>query len=428
LDAVGTRLLFLGDLGFAMGFFQRRKLTQELIDQWNDRIEKSSPPTTVVQRREREDVQKQVKEYKVAYEHSEFDGADRYARALNTFFCAMFYSPIWPGAAFLGLIGLCMQYGIDKYMMLRWNKQPSRPLNQFGATRSLRILHYYLPIGFATSFFIFLLPSFADKKRAFYWFLYFLAPAGVLIVLPRSFLRTVLGFKMFVYAESEETLKRRKSAGENGGRMVDYYTAQHMWPKEMKYHMDQFLYKTLGPSKNPEILVPEESHVADVSDFSTTVGRVTTVGSVTSRVTSQGVAATETQGDMSGQATEDKRLAWRVAGGKAKNLARTTRMAQAGHAASLSDKLAHSASSIWQWERSTDKEEPEDSAGKWENYPREVQTMIENRYQSCLNRKGNPRLELTLENDHHHVTLDFNKMTQRGYGGKIRRLRRIESE
>jgi len=41
----------------------------------------------------------------------------------------------------------------------------------------------------------------------------------------------------------------------------DYYIAQHMWSREMKYHKDQFLYKALPEEKNPEMLKHTEDRV-----------------------------------------------------------------------------------------------------------------------------------------------------------------------
>merc|ERR1711956_180492 len=46
---------------------------------------------------------------------------------------------------------------------------------------------------------------------------------------------------------------------------TDYYRAQYMWPKEMKYHMDQFLYKQLheaNKEENPEFLDPKKNHAS----------------------------------------------------------------------------------------------------------------------------------------------------------------------
>jgi len=52
----------------------------------------------------------------------------------------------------------------------------------------------------------------------------------------------------------------------------DYYQAQHMWSKEMKYHKDQFIYKNLPEAKNPEMLSAGVAAVTKADDMKESYG------------------------------------------------------------------------------------------------------------------------------------------------------------
>jgi hypothetical protein len=55
----------------------------------------------------------------------------------------------------------------------------------------------------------------------------------------------------------------------------DYYKAQYMWSKEMKYHKDHFLYKCLTEAKNPEMLTQGDTSAVRIDDIKDSYGAAT---------------------------------------------------------------------------------------------------------------------------------------------------------
>jgi hypothetical protein len=58
----------------------------------------------------------------------------------------------------------------------------------------------------------------------------------------------------------------------------DYYSAQYMWSKEMKYHKDHFLYAKLPEKLNPEFLNQGTSYVTKIDDVKGSYGDATAEG------------------------------------------------------------------------------------------------------------------------------------------------------
>ncbi|CAE8628992.1 unnamed protein product [Polarella glacialis] len=85
-----------------------------------------------------------------------------------------------------------------------------------------------------------------------------LLPAVVLILVPKRYLASKLQFMTkWVLPQSDN---HRASARSRGGladqTQQDYYQAQYMWPKELKYHKSHFVYALLPEEQNPENLEP----------------------------------------------------------------------------------------------------------------------------------------------------------------------------
>merc|ERR1712072_1322609 len=150
--------------------------------------------------------------------------------------------------------------------LLRWYKRPQRPYNARLAEFSLRMVKYVGPLGLSVAFFFFLSPSWDDKGQVFKPFLLSLIVAGITIFVPTALLRTLLGLRCVL---------QEKSFTQIDDDTDDYYKAQYMWSKEMKYHKDHFLYKCLGDKVNPEFLSPEVESVVEIDDLKGTYGAAT---------------------------------------------------------------------------------------------------------------------------------------------------------
>jgi len=258
MDAVITRLFFLVDIEYWMGFWTRWRLTEEEVEKLNRTLFENIEQKTPEQDEEIEALRDKVQRLKEAFQPGELDNPDRYARALTTFLVCIFYAPLVTLAPLIGIIGLLLQYCIDKPMLLRWAKR-GKPQNAVLAMWSLRVVQYFAPLGLSIAFFIFLTPSFKHyqtvRNRAFLGVLMSL----ILILAPMRLLRTIFGCCIWSWT-ARKIRDRRKSSQKSRlhqDASNDYYQAQFMWPKEMKYHLDHFLYKGIDKSKNPEMLREE---------------------------------------------------------------------------------------------------------------------------------------------------------------------------
>merc|ERR1712216_723620 len=97
-------------------------------------------------------------------------------------------------------------------------------------------------------------------------FLLSLIVAAIMLFVPSALLRTLLGLRC---------LMRRQSytMTDDGGE--DYYQAQYLWSKDMKYHKDHFLYKCLSEALNPEFLSPGTDVTLKIDDLKGSYGDAT---------------------------------------------------------------------------------------------------------------------------------------------------------
>ena len=58
------------------------------------------------------------------YEGTEIDLADKYAQVTKTIMLTFFYAYLLPLGVIIGILGLIVQYWIEKIMLLRRDKQP----------------------------------------------------------------------------------------------------------------------------------------------------------------------------------------------------------------------------------------------------------------------------------------------------------------
>lgn len=265
--AVFQPLMFLLDIKYYLvGHFKRKKLTDDQLSEWNSVRQNQTKPTTkaerVMMQRKMAQVEKQIQNMKKNFEPSELEMTKRYAYAVRTFVCCILYCPLMPAISLVGIVGLGVQYWVDKYMLLRWHKRPMEPYAGEQAIWSLMFLRYSLALFLPVATFLFIHPSWKERDNVLAWLWPSLALAVIFCVVPLSVSRTLLclrwlpglrgsGFKVMDSNEDNE----------------DYYKAQHLWTKEMKYHKSQFLYAMVPEAQNPEILKPGVSDVLKPNDL-----------------------------------------------------------------------------------------------------------------------------------------------------------------
>jgi hypothetical protein len=271
-DAIVPPLFFYLDIKYQCKRRYRRKLKQDRIDAWNEKLRHNSGAAKE-EEAARNQVRAEVEQFKRVHEPSEMDYPRRYANALNTFFCTLFFSPVLPWAPSIGIVGLTVQYWIDKYLLLRWYKRPKRAYSARLAEWSLRMVKMVGPLGFSIAFFFFLSPSWKEKGQVFQAFLLSLMVAAIMIVVPSSILRTLLGLRCLL--RKTGVRKTLKGPGSDDAGNEDYYNAQYTWSKEMKYHKDHFLYRFLSEAVNPEMLSPEADGDLKLSDLKDSYGAAT---------------------------------------------------------------------------------------------------------------------------------------------------------
>lgn len=246
LTAVLQPLLQVVDFKYLInGCLKRRKLTDEKLKAF-DEVMHRGPPKSKEEAQEQALVKAQIAYFKKAYEPSELDMIRRYAMAVRTFICALYYTPLMPIIALQGVVGIAVQYCVDKYLLVRWVKRPSIPMARTQAMQSLQFIRLAVSVlPFAV--WIFLHPSWDNKGTVVYWMLVSFIPSVGLCIIPLGLAHRILFFPC-------DLLRGTQVAAEDS--RGDYYTAQHMWSKDMKYHKSHFLYAGLPESKNPEMLKP----------------------------------------------------------------------------------------------------------------------------------------------------------------------------
>mmetsp|Transcript_52582 Transcript_52582/g.118380 ORF Transcript_52582/g.118380 Transcript_52582/m.118380 type:complete len:1132 (-) Transcript_52582:28-3423(-) len=269
-------------------YFKRRKLTDEKIQEWNAEL-KGPPPTTAEAKKKRQAVNAEIAAFKRVFEPSDIRPPRRYANALKSFISCTCFMPVLPITPLIGVAALCLQYAVDKYLILRCYKRPARPSSAALAKGSLVLLKSTTPLLLGLASFCFLTPSFQEKDRMLQLFgIVCLIALGVAVT-PVSVLRTALGLRLVL---------RRETFQGTSAESEDYYKAQYGWPKEFKYHKDHFLYKLLPEDKNPEFLTPE-SAATKAAEVSATYGASAGAAILASSMAAAGagaVAAASTAG------------------------------------------------------------------------------------------------------------------------------------
>lgn len=264
IDAILPPFIFFIDLKYRIRYKQRRMLTQERMNGWNETVGRiGAQPRTPAEAAELSEVKQQINVFKAAFEPSMMDNPRRYANAMNSFLCTLLFSPIFPIAPAIGLVGITLQYWMDKYLLLRWYRRPKRPYNMRLAQWSLRYLKYVSLIGLSIFFLVFLLPTWQDNDQIMRPFMISIGVAAVMVLVPSTVFRTLLGLRCLLRVQGFE----EKHDGRD-----DYYNAQHLWSTEMKYHKDHFLYKCLPEAKNPEILRPDVDAALKAEDLKSSYG------------------------------------------------------------------------------------------------------------------------------------------------------------
>eukprot|EP00928_Gymnodinium_smaydae_P079697 TRINITY_DN63555_c0_g1_i1.p1 TRINITY_DN63555_c0_g1~~TRINITY_DN63555_c0_g1_i1.p1 ORF type:complete len:967 (+),score=173.51 TRINITY_DN63555_c0_g1_i1:69-2969(+) len=280
MDATVTRFMFMNDSQYAKNAWFRRKVTQEKLDSWSSEIASAlaeaggnnGDPALVKQHAAATarllDVQSEVEEYKGYFEPSTIDNPERYARMLTTFFCSILYVPLFPVAPLLGFVGLSLQYGVDKFLLLRWYKRPHYQ-NATLPLGTLKAIGHVAPQLVGLSSLFFLMPLWRDQQKILTHFALVAASSLVFSLLPLSW-----WISLFCSCCCSRTV--RKSTRDF---LHDYYEAQHLWSRSQKYHTDHFIYKELPISKNPELLkrgVDADNTVEDIQQiFALSVERAT---------------------------------------------------------------------------------------------------------------------------------------------------------
>lgn len=231
----------LVDIGWRMKSFKRKRLTDAKLEEWNQ-VVRQGPPKSKEQAEAYRSVVREVETFKLAFSPSELRYTRRFAIALKTFIACLLYMPLCPFVSLIGFVGIFLQYWVDKYVLLKWAKRPTRPMGCELPLHSLKLMKYSVPVLFSLTTFMFLTPSFEDKTSAYNNFIVMIVfSACFSLLLPIS--AWVKPFaRCFVNAEHVSDM--------------DYFQAQHTWTKEMKYHKDQFVYKRLPEAVNPEMLSP----------------------------------------------------------------------------------------------------------------------------------------------------------------------------
>jgi len=236
------------------------KITDEELEKWNKMAERQVAVKGKFSKEEQQEFnqcQARIDMFRKMHEPSEADMTKPFAYAINIFVCCILYCPLVPAVSLFGIFALGMQYWVDKYLVVRVVRRPTIPLNSLQAMQSLAFMRYLVLLGLPSCTLLFLSPSWKNKDDILAWFIISLVPALSFCVVPLSVARTLLLLRCLLS-------RRRVQVSEDD--KDDYYKAQHMWPREFKYHKSHFLYKGLPDSKNPEFLKPGVRSIVNVDE------------------------------------------------------------------------------------------------------------------------------------------------------------------
>jgi len=163
-------------------------------------------------------------------------------------------------APLLGFLGLLVQYGIDKFLLLRYFQRPTVIQNQYEANKAMDHVGTILLPGLPLFMVVFLGPSWESGLSGMTWPCRFaLIPAALFFLFKMPLETCTAAMGSWV-----QCLIPNRGVGVGallGAGGDDYYRVQHMWPPDWKYHKTHFLYEDLPEEINPEILEPETSDV-----------------------------------------------------------------------------------------------------------------------------------------------------------------------
>jgi len=184
------------------------------------------------------------------WEPSEFYSTRQYSTALQTFIACSVFQPVMPQALLFSLAGVALQYGIDKWMLLRVHKRPSFPEGPGLAYTCLLLVRIFVSLTLPIAAYFFLRPSVVKDDLLTLPLILGLLFAVLAALMPDRLQRGIVCTCCYMKR------MRFSQVADGSADEIDYYQAQYFWPKSMKYHKAHLLYKELPHSINPENLSP----------------------------------------------------------------------------------------------------------------------------------------------------------------------------
>jgi len=122
-DGVFVHFLYFFDIAWVFQGCERRRVTKAKLANWTRGITANTPPTTKEHLEKLKLIKEEIQTCKLAFEPDESDNAERFASAINSFLVCLIFTPVIPWLPLLGLLGLFVQYRIDMFFLLRWQKK-----------------------------------------------------------------------------------------------------------------------------------------------------------------------------------------------------------------------------------------------------------------------------------------------------------------
>jgi hypothetical protein len=284
----------------------------------------------------------------------------------------------------------------------------------------------------ATTYWYALLPSWKQKQDVTAFFLPALLVAVGLAVIPVSVLKTLLGVRILFWRKGTKVANLDES-------LNDYYRAQYMWSKSMKYHHDHFLYKRLPERLNPEFLKPDEDHTTKLADVKTSFGAA---GAAQADETVDDDAKHKGFRTRKGQVPQGRRRRRGKGGGKGGKGRNSGKGHDSGDQVKPYSAVGSDSDTAGAVATDSDVDgapplppppttqvswEFNHGEGKWSKFAAQHQEEVERGFQEWKHRGGAPRLKIEVEKGGStiRVSLDFGRLTQMVHG-KVRPIRRLE--
>jgi hypothetical protein len=418
-------LFQFGDLKYYMSGYKRRKLNDELIDRLRDGAkfynENALTKDNVDNFKSfKAEYTLNMKFFKKAFETSDMDMKRRYAYAVRTFVCCMYYCHLVPFICVIGIVGITVQFWVDKWMLLRWYQRPPVTQGKAQAEMSLQFLRF-ATLLMPVAMWFFLTPSFKSSGTVVKWMLFSYAPAVGTCILPLSAMR-------WIFFAPCRGRGLQKICDEPADTREDYYQAQFMWPKNQKYHKTHSLYAGLPESINPEMLSEKVSAATKAGDVQKSYGASAAAAATAASSEAEGVKLADgtTVGADSGTASEPA-----AAPASTPTVAGAPTAGADDGGPTLVKPVAETppsavAGATW---------ELEISGGRWSKFYDDCHDYIEKKYQEYKANGGKARITVRIRGSS-TGSLDFERMTiimqskkkakGDGKGGKVQRVRRSE--